>query len=249
MDRHRREAIEHQLITQLNSYFKRLDTGDMVHKEKIRSILIGHDAVINCEAIQGEAQLIKAFEQEANTPSQLKNNTGLYMNFAGDLVIPANARAGIDQQRLPVRLVMQNPAPKVYVDLLVMLETENRIDSYTISSLKSTYSQFSNDYIQAKIIENNHSSPLALIHIVFLDWLEKSIKASNANDANSPHQIPCNNPLLTLRITHENTGEVIEIKDGERVLSLREQPIIRHVDINNPYKGVKEESDTLEGKA
>ena len=79
-----RKAIESLLMGELIGYFGQLAVGEPVHQAKIRSILIGNDAVVGCDASAGFDGLLEPYVREDGT---LKSQASRYLLTSGDLQI------------------------------------------------------------------------------------------------------------------------------------------------------------------
>jgi len=113
-----KKAIESRLQSDLITYFGQLGVGETVHQAKIRSILLGQDTVIGCDASPGFDGLLEPFELIDGTP---RSQASRYLLSNGDILVGKRARIGLLPAQLPIRLTLLGPAPAVLVDIAIEL--------------------------------------------------------------------------------------------------------------------------------
>lgn len=111
-----RQAIEDKLTAALSAYFEQLKVGEPVRQAKIRSILIGDDAVVGCDLTPGFPFLLEPF---VRADGKLVSKSGKYLRSSGDIEIGPRERVGLLPKELPVRLTLQGPAPAVSLDVVL----------------------------------------------------------------------------------------------------------------------------------
>lgn len=113
-----KKAIESRLHADLLGYFAQLGVGEPVHQAKIRSILLGQDAVVGCDASRGFNGLLEPFELVDDKP---RSQASRYLLSNGDILVGQRERIGLLPARLPIRLTLLGPAPAVLVDIAIEL--------------------------------------------------------------------------------------------------------------------------------
>lgn len=111
-------AVETRLGADLASYFSQLAVGEAVHQAKIRSILLGPDAVVGCDPSPGFGGLLEPFVRSGD---KLQSLASRYLLSNGDILVGPRERIALLPAELPIRLTLLGPAPAVLVDIAIEL--------------------------------------------------------------------------------------------------------------------------------
>lgn len=206
------QALQAQLAGQLADYFSRLKVGEALRAAKVRALLLGHDAVVDCETSPGQPLLAPWQPSEDGSFESVAYRA---QQGNGDLLIRRNERFALQADRLPVRLSLVPPKLGVWVDVTLVLRADaiRPADSRVIATLKDLLEQ-----TQRRATADTPAT---------LDWnsLRDSLAALSSSEA-----------ILRLRCTvvHDADGLVEELdRAGSTAsLGLREQPLPRRLDLS-----------------
>ncbi|WP_020394487.1 baseplate J/gp47 family protein [Thiolinea disciformis] len=202
-----KQAIEMDLIGKIKQYFSQITTGMPIRQEKIRSILLGHQAVAACESLDNNNFLMKVYSLGENTPNiSWQDNTPLYRNGSGDIMIPSDGCAVLSIDKRPIRLLMQGPEPIVYLDIAFEIKNDlkkslNRAEAK--EKITANFINLINDLINNKKDKIYHVNAEEF-------WNKKN----DANDFEEDDIVQ-----LTITVVHENTGKVVELIVNEQKLA------------------------------
>lgn len=207
-----RQALETELSQNLKKYFAQLKIGETIRQEKIRAILTQDEKVISCEPLAPARYLLTPFTGKVST---LDNQAARFRaSESGDIIIGPRERAALLLDALPIRLVMQEPAPEAFIDIVITLETE--ISQRTVqAALLNAYHQLLNPSSSELPIEQRSNRVLK-----FTDFADIAQRYAKANTE----------AMVQVTIVHERDGSVVELsmpRDYD-ALSWREIPRIRH---------------------
>ena len=208
-DRERR-VIENKLAGELISYFSQLAVGEPVHEAKVRSILIGNDAVVGCDPGAGFEHLLEPFVREDGA---LKSKASRYLLTSGDLQVGPRERIGLLPAELPIRLTLQGPAPAVLLD--IGLELVAGTDPASFANLTDRL-RAAGKAMLIDAVKTGHIdyAPLA-------DAIGRIVPAKQQ-------------AKLRLTVVHESDGRVVELSAAQarEPLAAREVPRVRNIPVS-----------------
>ena len=205
-----RKAIESKLVSDLISYFGQLAVGEPVHEAKVRSILIGNDAVVGCDPGAGFDHLLEPFVRADGT---LKSQASRYLLTTGDLQIGPRERIGLLPAELPIRLTLQGPAPAVLLD--IGLELVAGTDPASIANLPDRL-RAAGTRLLAAAVKAGHIDYAPLAEAIGLIVPVKQ------------------QARLRLTVVHESDGRVVELSatQASEPLAAREAPRVRNIPVS-----------------
>lgn len=208
-----RQAIEDKLTAALSAYFAQLQVGEAVRQAKIRSILIGDDAVVGCDITQGFNFLIEPF---VRLDGKLQSRSGKYLLSSGDIEIGPRERVGLLPKELPVRLTLLGPAPALFLDVVLEIAVGGS-DKGVQDSITTTFAQVLSDAVKKAQGQGQGS----LVFEAFKLQADSAVKPGS---------------VARLRVTavHEVDGRVVELSfaGAKDSFSGRESPRLRNVSVS-----------------
>ncbi len=192
----------------LADYFGKLKVGEAVRDAKIRSLLLGHDAVVGCER-SGQRPLLEPFVWNEGAGLESVAYRSLLGN--GDVLAGPGERIGLYPEALPLRLSLEPPRLNLWVDstlTLVAGSATTGLQARVTSAIKDVFDKAS-----------RRAQPDAPAEIRFAE-LRAAVAAVVPLAA-----------IARLRVTatHEQDGLAEELDDeaGVAHLSTREQAMQR----------------------
>ena len=201
-----KKAIELRLSDDLVGYFAQLGVGEPVRQAKIRSILLGQDAVVDCDASTGFDGLLEPF---VRSDGQLRSQASRYLLSNGDILVGPRERIGLLPAELPFRLTLLGPAPAVLVDIAIELPSGG--DAAGVAErLAAGPGRLVAAAVKVGKIE--FTPLLAAINLVVAEGKRA---------------------LLRVTVVHEADGRVVELSDKlpEDALGEREMPRLRNTPV------------------
>lgn len=202
--------IEKRLVTTLTDYFSRLKVGEAVREAKVRSLLLGHDAVVGCGRT-GQRPLLEPFVWQDGDGLQSVAYRALLGN--GDVLASPGERIGLYPEALPLRLSIEPPKLNLWVDANLTL-----VAGTPVNGLQARVTNALKDAFDKAAHQAGEDAPAEIAYAALHD----AVAAVTGESA-----------IARLRITviHERDGLAEELDDasGRAHVAAREQPMPRTI--------------------
>ena len=205
--------IEKHLGGVLADYFGKLKVGEAVRDAKIRSLLLGHDAVVGCEKT-GQRPLLEPFVWKDGSGLESVAFRSLLGN--GDVLAGPGERIGLYVEALPLRLSLEPPQTPLWVDTTLTLvagSATSGLQARITSAIKDVFDKAA-----------RRAAPETPAEITFAD-----VRAAVTG-------VVPQSAIVRLRVTvtHDRDGLAEEL-DGDAGLArlgTREQPVQRNLTLH-----------------
>ena len=204
--------IQDKLNADLKAYFDQLGVGETVRQSKIRSLLTGDDAVVDCDLTQGFSFILEPFVRK---DGQLQSQASQYLRTSGDVQIGPRDRVGLLPQELPLHLSMEGPAPALSLDVDLELaaggDATGLKDKVTVAF----------GHVIDEALKSAGGKDGSIAFDPFKEQVDAILKPAKAT-------------RLRISVVHESDGRVMELAMAGAMdsFSRRETPRLRNLNVS-----------------